>query len=645
MEYSEVYGQSRSGCMVLRRDENGMTVIYANAPALKLAQCTVVPEPVQVFFGAMPSGFFSRLEEAAQQPGVDGWTLFLGPEHTEFSFTVLPLEGNTRLLTISQDSVAVETLRQILDSSRQELQSALAGAQEANEAKSRFLSNMSHDIRTPLNAILGMTDIALAHTDSPERMTDCLLKVRQASGHLLSLVNNVLDMSRIESGRLELNPQQFLLGALLAELRTIVLPTAQKKGLQFRIVCTNITHEIFRGDDTRIRQVLINLLGNAVKFTERGSVTLSLQEECPPWREESMLTFRVTDTGMGMDEAFQKKLFTPFERADAAWEQHIEGTGLGMSISRQLVQMMGGTIQVESQLGKGTKIDVTLPLLPVQQEATQAALLYMGQGVLLWNRVGLCPEIEDFLAAEGLFCSEEIDAPRLIAQARSLEAQDNLWGLIADADQLDERLTQTLTRFKTAFGQDFPILVLTGADGPDAFAGADGVLHWPLYRVECHRLLAQLSRRQDAATQSRPLTSIQSPLRDYSAYKLLLVEDNQLNMEIALEFLSETGVRIDTAQNGREAVEKFAQSAVGEYRLIFMDIQMPVMDGYEATRRIRAMNRPDAKTVGIVAMSANAFAEDVQKSLHSGMNQHLCKPLEMDKVYEVMSRFFNAARG
>lgn len=638
MDYEKIYGNSRSGCYVLQQEGKLTQVVYANEVGIALGRCSVLPAPVQVILGELPKDFFSWLEGAMERPGVDGWTMFFGQHHREYSFSLIPIEDGRRLLTVSCDSVAVETLRQMLDSSRRELQNAVQEAQEANAAKSRFLSNMSHDIRTPMNAIIGMTDIALAHTDTPERMVDCLHKIRQASGHLLALINNVLDMSRIESGRVELHQEKFQLGHLLEELRTILRPSAAAKGLDFFIDCKEITHEEFQGDETRIQQILINFAGNSVKFTEKGSVTIGLWEECSPWREECTLHFTVADTGIGMDEAFQKKLFTPFERADAAWARHIEGTGLGMSISKQLTEMMGGHIEVKSELGKGTCIEISLPLKPAQPTSTHELLLYMGQGVLLWDRVGLCPKIEDFLAEEGLFCRREADPARLLSAARGMEAQNNLWGLIADAETADETLMGELSKFKAAFGQRFPVVVLTGTDGPTAFPGADGVLHWPLYRTECRRLLAQLSRRQ-AEGGHGPIVSDQNPLRNFAGKRLLLAEDNQLNMEIAMEFLRETGVQIDTATNGKEALDKFSASEIGYYSLIFMDIQMPIMDGHEATRRIRALNRPDAKTAGIVAMSANAFAEDVRKSLQSGMNQHLSKPLEMDKVYEVMDKW------
>lgn len=639
MDYGKYYGGSRSGCFVLRREGWLTQVVYANEAGMALARCSVLPAPVQVCLGELPQDFFQWLNGALLRPGVDGWTLLYGQYHKEYSFSLIPLEDGNRLLTVSCDSLAVDTLRQALDAFRKELQAAVQEAQEANAAKSRFLSNMSHDIRTPMNAIIGMTDIALAHTDSPERMVDCLYKIRQASGHLLSFINNVLDMSRIESGKVELHREKFELGHLLGEMRTILRSSAASKGLAFSIDCPDITHEEFRGDEIRIQQILINFAGNSVKFTQTGSISITVREECFPWREESILHFTVADTGIGMDEEFQKKLFSPFERADAAWAQHIEGTGLGMSIAKQLTEMMGGSIAVTSQLGVGTRIEVSIPLEPVQPAGTHEMLLYIGQGVLLWNRIDLCPEIEDFLAQEGLFCRLESSPMQLLAAAKRMEAQDNLWGMIVDASGADEALTKELGQFKAVLGAEFPIVLLTGEEDLSYFSGADGVLHWPLYRTECRKLLVQLSRRQ-GLEHVGPIVSSQNPLRDFARKHLLLVEDNPLNMEIATEFLKETGVQIDTASNGQEAVDKFAASEPGYYRLIFMDIQMPVMDGLEASRHIRALPRPDAKTVGIVAMSANAFAEDVRRSLQAGMNQHLSKPLELDKVYEVMDKFF-----
>ena len=636
-DFSEKYGQSKSACFVLRQDPDAIRVIYANDKGMALTQCRVIPAPVGVCLSTMPASFFSRLKEAVEQPGVDGWNLFQGEPPTELSFCLIPLEEGLRLLTVSRDNVAAETLRQVLDSSRRELQEAVARAEEANAAKSRFLSNMSHDIRTPMNAIIGMTDIALAHNDDPERMTDCLRKVRQASGHLLAIINNVLDMSRIESGRMELHRESFDLGHLLNEVRTILRPGAVQKGLLFSVRPEGISNEVFRGDETRIQQILINLAGNSVKFTPAGgSVSITVREERVPWRDESTLTFTVSDTGVGMDEAFLKKLFTPFERAESAWEQKIEGTGLGTSIAKQLTEMMGGTIQVQSALGVGTTVEVSIPLLPVKAENTRQALLYMGQGVLLWDRAGLCVQMEDFLAAEGMFCVTDADLGRLLAAARGMEARNDLWGLITDGDPAEAPLAEGIARFKQALGTDFPVLLLTGEEGPSQTCPADGILHWPLYRSDVRRLLPALSRKRE---QVSSMARAEAPLRDFSQKKLLVAEDNELNMEIILEVLSETGVRIDTAVNGQEAVDRFARSAVHEYCLILMDIQMPVMDGYEATRRIRAMQRPDAATVGIVAMSANAFAEDVRKSRQCGMNEHLSKPLDMEKLFDTLAQW------
>ena len=640
MEYqtfAERYARSRSACFVLYQESGEIRVRYANEKGLELTQCQVIPAPVTVCLNAMPASFFTRLEEAMEQPGVDGWNLFLGESHTELSFCLVPLEEGFRLLTVSCDNVASETLRQMLDSSRKELQNAVARAEEANAAKSRFLSNMSHDIRTPMNAIIGMTDIALSHTDDPAHMIDCLHKVRQASGHLLAIINNVLDMSRIESGRLELHQGCLELGHLLGEIKTIIRPSAQQKGLAFTVTALDIRNELFQGDETRIQQILINFLGNAVKFTpEGGRVSLTVREERVPWQDESTLHFTIADTGVGMDAEFMKKLFTPFERAESAWAQKIEGTGLGMSMARQLTDRMNCSIEVDSTPGVGTTIQVFLPLLPAKPDDTPQAPLYMGQCVLLWDRTGLCVQMEDFLAAQGLFCRTDSDLQSLLSAAAGIEAGNDLWGMITDGSLADPLLAEGAAAVKASLGKEFPLLLLTEEDGSAAPQGVDAVLHWPLFRNDTRRALSDLSRNREPVFR---IAGADTASHDYSQRTLLLVEDNDLNMEIAQEFLSETGVQIDTAGNGQEAVDRFAQSAPHEYALILMDIQMPVMDGYEATRRIRAMQRPDAATVGIVAMSANAFAEDVRKSRQCGMNEHLSKPLDTTKLFEILAQW------
>ena len=636
-DFSAKYADSPSACFVLAREDGAIRVLYANEKGLEMAQVRVIPSPVTVCLSAMPAHFFARLEDAMTESGVDGWNLFLGETHTELSFCLVPLEDGLRLLTVSRDNVASEVLRQMLDSSRKELQAAVARAEEANAAKSRFLSNMSHDIRTPMNAIIGMTDIALSHTDDRDRMIDCLHKVRLASSHLLSIINNVLDMSRIESGKMELHRGSFELGHLLGEVKAIIRPGALQKNLRFQVVPQDIRNELFQGDETRIQQILINFLSNAVKFTpEGGRVSLTVREERLPWQDESTLHFTVSDTGVGMDEAFMKKLFTPFERAESAWAQKIEGTGLGMSIARQLTEMMHGTIHVDSAPGVGTTIQVQLPLLPVKPESSRQMLSYMGQCVLLWDRTGLCVQTEDFLAAQGLFCRADADLGTLLTAAGGMEAQNNLWGLITDGSASDPALEAALDNVKASLGSDFPVLLLTQEEDNKACPGADGVVHWPLFRNDTLRFLSSLSRLREPVSR---MAGVEASREDFSHKKLLLVEDNELNQEIAQEFLSEAGVSCDTAANGQEAVALFAKSQIHEYRLILMDIQMPIMDGYEATRRIRALERPDAATVGIVAMSANAFAEDVRKSRQCGMNEHLSKPLDTEKLFEILTQW------
>ncbi len=639
--FEELYGKSTVACYLLSGEMDGLwQVVYANARGKELMECTILPAPVEIVFSPLPDAFIERLHSALERAVADSWLDMFGRTHRELSFNLAPMPDGTFLLTAGADSDTVETLRAMLDSSQKELRIALQEANEASAAKTRFLSSMSHDIRTPMNAIVGMTDIALAHQDDPARMVDCLRKVKLASGHLLDILNDVLDMSRIESGRMELHEDTFSLGDLLHQLCAIIRQRAGDKGLDFQLELGEVLHEEYVGDATRIQQILINILGNAVKFTPRGGqVVFSIRETIVPWKDTSDITFVVKDTGMGMDEEFLKRVFQPFERAENVWTQKIEGTGLGMSIAKQLVDNMHGTIEVTSQVGKGSVFTVTLPLRPVQTQSDHDLWLYMGQCALLWNREGLCTKMEDFLVSQGMFCRVHTEADTLEAAAAAMDAEGILWGVITDGAPDDPAMLAMVRRLKQRLGQSLPVLLITASDWSEAGytaakAGVDDCLPYPLFRTALLADLARLSRRQDMSKQ-RP---VEEKTGDFRTKRLLLVEDNELNMEIACEVLKETGILLDTAENGKEAVEKFQESAPFTYDLILMDVQMPIMDGHEATRRIRALPRPDASRVPIVAMTANAFAEDAIQAKQCGMTDFLSKPLDVDKLYQMMNK-------
>jgi len=522
-----------------------------------------------------------------------------------------------------------------------ELEEALQAAEEANRAKSRFLANMSHDIRTPMNAIAGMTAIALSHIDEKTRVQDCLQKIQTASSHLMSLINDVLDMSRIDSGRLALNDEKFDLADLVHDVAVIVRPQAREKGQEFHLEIGRIRQEVLVGDPLRLRQIMVNIINNAVKYTpEKGRIVVSLSQRKAP--EKVWLDFICEDNGIGMSEEFLKRIFQPFERVRTAEVNRIEGTGLGMSIVKELVERMGGTISVESREGEGSRFTVALPFPDAARETRTA--FPSGQTVLA-AEAGDAGRLEDCLQELGLEpvrVRAGMEAVAWLTEAKwegRMPCAMVLGQALADMPVLD-----AARHVRQLAGRDFPILLASEEDWASmeyqaTRAGVSAFVPCPLFP---NRLLSALSPllagEQDAAGASA------GPEEDYSAWRVLLVEDNALNQEIAVELLGMTGVQVETAGDGAQALEKFRASPEGWYDLIFMDVQMPVMDGYEATRQIRALPRPDAKRVWIVAMTANAFMEDVRLSQNAGMDEHVSKPVDLKRLQDILSRLLPQGR-
>ena len=527
------------------------------------------------------------------------------------------------------------------------LEDALKAAQAANEAKSRFFSNMSHDIRTPMNAIVGMTAIALSHIDEKARVQDCLYKIQTASTHLMRLVNDVLDMSRIDSGRLTLNEEIFSLADLVHDVTVIVRPQAAQKEQTLQLTIGRIAEESLIGDTLRLRQVMVNIIGNAVKYTQAGGrirVLFSERTEAPSWAppapagEPVWLEFVCEDNGMGMSEEFLERIFVPFERAGNTTASKVEGTGLGMAIVKSLVERMGGRIGVESEEGRGSRFTVTLPFLPSGHTGTGE--LPPGQAVVvaesLKERAG---QLAGYLRDGGLnpVCMESgLEVVTFMTEAQYEGKMP--CALLLGEGLLDLPVLEVASHVRQLAGRDFPILLVSEADWPQMEyrarrAGISAFVPCPLFKSRLFESLGELvARTQEKDEDYREMEA------DYSGRRVLLVEDNMLNQEIAVELLELTGVQVEVANNGEEAVKCFAQSPAGYYDLIFMDIQMPVMDGYEATRQIRALPRPDAAGIWIVAMTANAFVEDMRLSREAGMNEHLSKPVDLERMQEILRK-------
>ena len=525
---------------------------------------------------------------------------------------------------------------------RRNMEKALEAANEANQAKTKFLSEMSHDIRTPMNAIVGMTDIALKYVEDSRRTEDCLKKIKIASGHLMGLINEVLDMSRIESGKLTLNLDDFRLTDLIHSIMIVMKPQAEKKKILFQLELGEILYENLQGDAMRIQQIYINLLSNAVKYTqEGGNVRMKLHQE---QGENGMvrLMAEVEDNGIGMTPEFVERIFDPFERERNTTFSKIEGTGLGMSITKKLVEMMQGDIRVVSSKGKGSKFSVCLQVELSDKGAAFEKNALAGRRVLVLQGVEeelkQLPGMLRHLGMEVDEASRGMEAVDLTNDA-DMEGVD-YFAMLTGSMLTDMEISLFLPEVRARKGKDFPILLLSENDWSEEEyllkqAGVTAFVPLPLSESRLSQALyacTEEGRNSQARAESRPE-------RSYQSSRILLVEDNELNMEIALEILGSTGVQIDTAYNGQEAVDAFRSKPEFYYKLIFMDIQMPVMDGLEAARQIRAMERADASAVTIVSMTANAFAEDRQRSMEAGMNAHITKPLDVEQLLECLDRW------
>lgn len=529
-----------------------------------------------------------------------------------------------------------------------DLEGALAAAEETNKAKSRFLSNMSHNIRTPMNAIMGMTSIGLSHIDEKLRVQDCLSKIQTASTHLMSLVNDVLDMSRIDSGRIVLGEEVFSLADLVHDVSVITRPQALQKGQHLQIDIREIKEESLLGDPLHLRQILVNIIGNAIKYTqEKGEILVQFSqyfsEDATPddgtGKEKVWLDFQCKDNGMGMSEEFLKRIFIPFERVHNDATSKIEGTGLGMSIVKNLVERMDGQITVESKEGVGSCFKVKLPIAVADKE-NKVLDLPVGESVLVVEgNQDRARQISSYLQEGGLAPIHWESGSQALTWLTEAQFEGHMpCGMLLGEGISDVPVLNLASHVRQLAGQNFPILLVSEADWAQieyraVRSGVNAFVPCPLFKSRLFSTLAELTKgvRDEAVVEKKV---------DYSRYRVLLVEDIELNQEIAVELLSVTGVQVEVADNGVQAVEKFERSPEGYYDLIFMDIHMPLMDGYEATRRIRGMKRADSADIWIVAMTADAFVEDVRQAKEAGMNEHISKPVEPDRLQEILYRQF-----
>ena len=523
----------------------------------------------------------------------------------------------------------------------QALSEAVRAAETANKAKSTFLSNMSHDIRTPMNAIIGFTTLAVSNIDDKKRVRDYLGKILSSSNHLLSLINDILDMSRIESGKIHLEETEVSLSDVLHDLKTIISGQIHAKQLELYMDAMDVTNEDVYCDKTRLNQVLLNLLSNAVKFTPAGGTVSVRIRQCPGTKKGSELyEIRVKDNGIGMSQEFVQKIFSPFERERTSTVSRTQGTGLGMAITKNIVDMMGGTIEVQTEQGKGTEFIVRLPFR-IQSEHQRIEKIVELEGLkalVVDDDFNTCDSVTKMLVRVGMRSEWTLSGKEAVLRARqSMEMGDAFHAYIIDW-RLPDMNGIEVTRQIRSLGDDTPIIILTAYDWSDIevearAAGVTAFCAKPMFMSDIRdTLMTAIGQKQAEETILPPAGP------DFGDRCILLVEDNELNSEIAVEILNEYGFLVDTAENGAEAVEKVKNSKPGNYDLVLMDVQMPVMNGYEATRQIRALKDPALAGITILAMTANAFDEDRKKALECGMDGFLSKPIVIEELLSTLQK-------
>ncbi len=527
-----------------------------------------------------------------------------------------------------------------------QLAEALQAAQAANHSKTMFLSNMSHDIRTPMNAILGFATLLAKDADNPEKVREYTKKIDASGHHLLSLINDVLDVSKIESGKVVLTIGEFTLGTIVSSVDAIIRPAARARNQSFHVSVTGIKHENLIGDETRLNQILINLLSNAVKYTQEGGDIwfriLGLGQRSSQFEH---IRIEVEDNGFGMTPDYLKVIFDAFTRAENSTTNKVQGTGLGMAITKNIVELMGGTIEVASEEGKGSKFTVELELrIPERQIDGQ---FWEENGISHVLAVDddeeLCSNMKSLLESAGVRTDVAYSGEEAVALAeKAIASEDAYQMILMDWNMPGMGGKEAVRQIRRIAPDGVWIFILTANDldaieGEAPSVGIDAFLSKPFFATALKEKLLELKSKE--SEQGPELED--EDAEGFFGLHVLVAEDNDINAEILIELLSLEGVNCEVAENGKLALERFVESAVGEFDVILMDVQMPVMNGYEATKAIRALPRKDAVTIPIIAMTANAFAEDVRDALNAGMNAHVAKPIEMDVVKETISQYLN----
>ena len=546
------------------------------------------------------------------------------------------VNGKKKYILVMSDRTADRKMNQALSE-------AVHAAETANKAKSTFLSNMSHDIRTPMNAIIGFATLAVSNIDDKKRVRDYLGKILSSSNHLLSLINDILDMSRIESGKLHLEETEVSLSDVLHDLKTIISGQIHAKQLELYMDAMDVTNEDVYCDKTRLNQVLLNLLSNAVKFTPAGgTVSVRIRQYPGTVKGRELYEIRVKDNGIGMSREFVQKIFSPFERERTSTVSRIQGTGLGMAITKNIVNMMGGTIEVLTEQGKGTEFIVRLPfrIQSENQRIEKIAELEGLKALVVDDDFNTCDSVTKMLLKVGMRSEWTLSGKEAVLRARqSMERGDAFHAYIIDWCLPDMNGIE-VTRQIRSLGDDTPIIILTAYDWSDIevearAAGVTAFCAKPMFMSDIRDTLMTAIGQKQAEAEAAILPAAGS---DFRGKCILLVEDNELNSEIAVEILNEYGFLVDTAENGADAVEKVKNSKPGNYDLVLMDVQMPVMNGYEATKQIRALDNPALAGITILAMTANAFDEDKKKALECGMDGFLSKPIVIEELISILQK-------
>ncbi len=614
---AETYIQEMMDAM--NADEDYSAVVHLDQERRHL-YCTKLPYSEWFLVTVMP---FGALDKAVNRLGLEWEVMGLGGCIIILAALVAVFIGYYRLTR--------QQIRQ-LEEARQE-------ALMANKAKSEFLSNMSHDIRTPMNAIVGMTAIAIANMDNMQQVQNCLRKIALSSKHLLGLINDVLDMSKIESGKMTLNMDQVSLREVMDSIVSIVQPQVKAKNQKFDVSIHDIESENVLCDSVRLNQIMLNLLSNAIKFTsDGGSIRVAMcEEESPKGEEFVRIHFHVEDNGIGMTPEFREKIFESFTREDSARVRKTEGTGLGMTITKYIIDAMGGTIQVKSELGEGTEFHVILDLEKAEIQEADMILPKWNMLVVDDDRQ-LCESTVSALKSIGIDADWTLDGQSAIEMVkRSHEKHEDYHIILLDWKLPDMDGIETAKRIRRYMGDQVPILLISAYDWSEIedsarSAGVTGFIGKPLFKSTLYHGLRPYAEGIEQAQEATELSA------SLNGIKILLAEDNDLNWEIAEELLSELGMELERAENGQICIDMFQNSEVGYYNAVLMDLRMPVMTGYEAAWGIRKLDREDSD-IPIIAMTADAFSEDIKRCLDCGMNAHVAKPIDVQEVARLLEKF------